>query len=117
MSMDLTLIDGYGINLTDLNWKQESEIEAILVELNKYEYMDEHIENELHSRLEFYSVNGNQYIYAPTILPSETEMEYSKIWSREELANEIFKVIGHFIQDDVYVVCSKIHHVFDWELC
>lgn len=139
MSVDLYIAEGFGVDLDYLNWKDTEELtnyfrnkilpteqvtfskgvefsdgnaEAIIKD-----FIEQTIENELIENLQYVSINGNRYIFAPTIFPTQTDVEQSKIWTRKELGHVIHHMLKDFIHDTEAEVAERLGHVFDWETC
>lgn len=139
MSMDLCLVDGFGICLDNLNWKSKEELtnyfrdvaipskqitfynDVELTEENAetiiHRFIVETIEDELSTHLQYASVNDSYYIYAPTIFPTQADVTESKIWTRKELGHEIYQLLKDFIHNPEDDVADRLGHVFDWEMC
>lgn len=99
VSADLCLVNGYGVNLNEFNWKDEKEIQRIIDDGQEYMDLNEHIENTAHDELQYVEINGEWYLYAPTVLPTLQHVEATKLWTEEDLATEIYRSIGAFIED------------------
>lgn len=139
MSVDLYLAEGFGIDLYYLNWKGKEELTNYFrneviptgqitfsegVEFSEenaetiiQNFIEQTIEDELVENLQYVCVNNNRYIFAPTIFPTQTDVEESKIWTRKELGHIIHRMLKDFIHDTEAEVAERLGHVFDWETC
>lgn len=107
MSVDLCLVDGFGICLEELDWKEEV----------NYSDMEAFIDENLCVDLLYAPMNDSHYIYAPTIFPTQADVAGSKIWTREELGHEIYELLKDFVDDTEDEIAVQLCHVFDWETC
>lgn len=107
MSVDLCLVDGFGICLEELDWKEEV----------NYDDMEVFIDENLCVDLLYAPMNDSHYIYSRTIFPTQADVAESKIWTREELGHEIYKLLKDFIHNTEDEVADRLGHVFDWETC
>lgn len=139
MSVDLYLVEGFGIDLDDLHWKDMKELTDYFrnevlptgqitfskgVEFSDetaetiiQNFIEQTIEDELIENLQYVCVNDNHYIFAPTIFPTQTDVEESKIWTRKELGHKIHQMLKNFIHNTEDEVAERLGHVFDWETC
>ena len=116
MNDDLLVIEGFGLCLNDLVWiDDEDAIESMIADAG-YNSIAEYIENEIHKELEYFASDHEQYIYVPTICPTVADIIGTKIWAREELADEIYNVLKDFIKDDESIIADLLDHVLYWEV-
>lgn len=118
MNDDLLVIEGFGLCLDDLDWiDDEDAIESMIADAG-YDSLAEYIKEEIHADLSYFESNYEErYIYAPTIFPTVADVENSKIWTRNELAYEIYITLQDFIEDDESVIATLLGHVLCLDFC
>ena len=118
MNDDLLVIEGFGLCLDDLDWiGDEDAIESMIADAG-YDSLEEYIKEEIHADLSYFESNDEErYIYAPTIFPTVSDIIGTKIWAREELADEIYNVLKDFIKDDESIIADLLGHVLCLDFC
>ena len=143
MSVDLYLVDGYGIDLDDVYFKDDYDLLTFLKEydnnhqtdfLNGYTEIDEdselvgfdeidnYIEHQLDQKENWclnYSIfsgyhSSKRYLYIPRVLPLKGESE-RHLKTKEEIVDLIFNVLEPLIEDSKEELNRWVDNVFDWE--
>lgn len=122
MSMDLCLVNGYGIELNDLSWKNKEEVDAFLANKSEsmgvtyYDYTD-YIDNHLTTYLERATIasTSREYLYYGAIYPLKQNEVY--LMTKEEMAKEIYQIMSPLVNDTEEDILKLLQDVFDWETC
>ncbi|MBQ8992907.1 MAG: hypothetical protein IJ085_02070 [Turicibacter sp.] len=122
MSVDLCLVNGYGVCLNDLSFKSKEKVDLFIKEASKekethyIDYLD-YISDCLDADLEiaYIEATSKDYLYIPAVLPLKKNEKY--LFTKEEIAEKIYSIIHPLIKESKEEVLKLVDYVFDWEVC
>ena len=122
MSVDLCLVNGYGVCLNDLTFKSKEEVDLFLKEVSEEKethYIDyfDYISDCLDADLEitYIEATSKDYLYIPAVLPLKKNEKW--LFTKEEIAEKIHSIIHPLIKNSKEEVLELLDYVFDWEVC
>lgn len=142
--MDLYLVDGYGIDLENVSFKEDYDILMFLKEYDnkhqtnflsgyaeideddelEYNEIDNYIDHQLAKKENLclnYSIMSSyrfskRYLYVSRVLPLKDESErYLK--TKQEITDLIFNVLEPLIDNSKEELNGLIDDIYDWEIC
>lgn len=116
MSVDIIVVDGYGINATELSWKTNEEVQSI-IEKEECSDLRDYIERFSTLHLEYAEVADNRYVYVQSVYPLDSSA--GSLLTKEQIGQEIHRMITPFLSEalDVEAIMHLLGGVFDWETC